>query len=227
MSDPSEVLRKCPLLAALTDDDIETLAQVARHVHAPRGESIWLHGGQVDFIGAIERGFVKMVRHESDGVEVVHEIFGPRQVFGLLGVLDGCGCPMNASAVTALDYWRIPKSTMEAVYVGNHAFKDQLIRKSSLRIHQKFSLMIHLAVGKADQRVAAILLVLLDSYGHQLDDGRWQVDVPLTRQEIAEMAGVTPETAIRIISRWQKEGWAETSDHHVIVERERLAAIAR
>jgi CRP-like cAMP-binding protein len=36
------------------------------------------------------------------------------------------------------------------------------------------------------------------------------IPIALSRQEIADLVGTTVETAIRILSRWQKEGIVET-----------------
>jgi len=46
-----------------------------------------------------------------------------------------------------------------------------------------------------EQRIASLLLMLASKLGTEL---------PFTRQEIAEMAGTTTETAIRVLSRLAK-----------------------
>lgn len=54
------------------------------------------------------------------------------------------------------------------------------------------------------------------------------MDVPLTRQEISELAGTTVESAIRVISRCQKLGWMQTLDRHIFLrEMDRLGATVR
>ena len=63
--------------------------------------------------------------------------------------------------------------------------------------------------GKIEQRMAAVLLILMESYGTSIRDGM-QVSVPLTRQDLSKMAGITVETAIRILSKWQKQGILRT-----------------
>jgi CRP/FNR family transcriptional regulator len=52
-------------------------------------------------------------------------------------------------------------------------------------------------VERADARLARILLMLVARIGDEL---------PFTRQEIADMGGVTVETAIRILSRFRHVG---------------------
>ena len=59
--------------------------------------------------------------------------------------------------------------------------------------------------GPVEARVAQSLLDLAETAG-SAEGQRAVIRVQLTRQEIADLAGTTVETAIRIMSRWSKEG---------------------
>ena len=51
--------------------------------------------------------------------------------------------------------------------------------------------------------------------------------VPLTRQELADIAGTTTETSIRIMSRWAKQPLVlSEKDGFVVVNRGALEALA-
>ena len=51
--------------------------------------------------------------------------------------------------------------------------------------------------------------------------------MPLTRQELADLTGTTIETAIRTMSRWQKDDLVRTEkDGFVIVNRDSLETVA-
>src|SRR5436189_2834149 len=81
--------------------------------------------------------------------------------------------------------------------------------------------LAHLA-GSAEQRAARLFLTLADRVGLSTPDG---VRIPLTlsRQEIADLLGTTLETAIRLMSRWQKEAIVLTEkDGFVIPEPAKL-----
>ena len=54
-----------------------------------------------------------------------------------------------------------------------------------------------------------------------------EIPLALSRQEIAESVGTTVESAIRVMSRWNREGVLVTGrDRFVIPDRERLKAAA-
>lgn len=211
-----EVLRSNSLLQALRPEQLESLASHCRLVWAERGEMIWYTGADVDYFGMSADGFIKMSKGCPSGTDVTLELMGPGQIFGLMGVITGTGCPLSAFAVTDLWYVRIPKRAFLEVYHDCVPIKDKLIHKSSLRLHGAVNLMARMSSGRVDERIAAILFVLAESYGRQDREGI-RLDCPLTRQEIAEMAGTTVESTIRVMSRWQRLGIISTSRQHVVI----------
>jgi CRP/FNR family transcriptional regulator, nitrogen oxide reductase regulator len=58
------------------------------------------------------------------------------------------------------------------------------------------------------QRVAAVLVML---------QGKMGAELAFTRQEIADMAGTTLETAIRILSQFKEQGIIDSSRGQIIV----------
>jgi len=214
------------LLDALTSDELESLTAVGRIVRASRGETIWSRGAEADFFGLAIDGFVKMVRSCASGADVTLELMGPGQVFGLMGTITGGGCPLSAMAVTDQWYLRIPKRAFLEIYERSVPMKDRLVRRTALRLHGFVDFMACLSTGRVDERIAAILLILADSHGHR-EEGRLSLRVPLTRQEIGEMAGTTVESTIRTMSRWQKAGLIETDHQFVsIIDERGLKAVA-
>ena len=62
-----------------------------------------------------------------------------------------------------------------------------------------------------------MLLILCDSFGEEHAKGTL-LNIPLTRQDIAEIAGTTVESTIRVMSKWQKAGWIATRSQHILVK---------
>ncbi len=58
-------------------------------------------------------------------------------------------------------------------------------------------------------------------------EGGVRIPLALSRQELADLLGTTIETAIRIMSRWGKEGLVRTEkDGFTILDREALEMLA-
>lgn len=222
---PLQVLELSAVLDALGATERSELAAVSRVVRARRGEVLWANGALTDFFGVSADGFVKMVRSCANGTDVTLELMGPGQVFGLMGTVTETGCPLSAIAVTDLNYLRIPKTKFLEIYRRSMPLKDQLIKKTALRLHGFVDFMARLSSGRIDERIAANLFILAESYGHR-KNGVLSLEVPLTRQEIAEMAGTTVESTIRTMSKWQKAGLITTNQHLItILDEKSLQAV--
>jgi CRP/FNR family transcriptional regulator len=197
--------------------EMEKLASVCRVVRVERGDMIWFSGADVDFFGICSDVFVKMVRSTCNGTDVTLELMGPGQSFGMSGAIAGTGCPLSAYAVTDGWYVRVPKQAFLELFNTNSLLKDRMLRRTIFRLHAAVDLTARMSSGRVDERIAAILFILAESYGHTNRDGV-RLDVPLTRQEISEMAGTTVESTIRVMSRWQKEGLVTTDHHYVTIK---------
>lgn len=210
------VLQSTTLLNSLPFEDMDRLAAMSHMAFAERGTAIWLHGSETDFFGVVGSGFVKMVRSNSTGQEVTAELMGPGQIFGLLGTVDGTGCPLSARAVADCWYLKVPKAQFLPIYNQRTTLKDHIVRRTTTRLRNAYDMMARMSTGRVEERIAAILLILAQSYG-RAEGKALLVDVPLTRQDIAEMAGTTVESTIRTMSRLQKEGVLETRSRRVLI----------
>lgn len=209
------VIQSCSALNSLTEHERLDLSRNSFLAYAERGEAIWLAGSPCEFFAVVGTGFVKMTRTTPQGSEISVELLGPGQCFGLLAALEGRAYPLSAIGVTNCWYLKVPCRTLKEMYSSNTQLRDQMLRSLTPRLIRAHEMMARMSSGKVEQRIAAVLLILGDSYGQLLQNGEIQLTVPLTRQDISEMAGTTIETCIRVISRWQKAGLV-TTDHQVI-----------
>ncbi|HLO97336.1 MAG TPA: Crp/Fnr family transcriptional regulator [Fimbriimonas sp.] len=211
-----EVLQRSALLDSLPEEHLAEVAARAKLATVARGETIWLKGSNLPFFGVVASCFVKMMRSSASGQDVTTELMGPGQVFGLLGAIDGSGCPQTAQAVCDTLYLKVERSHFLTVYNTDTILKDRLLSRTTQRLRGSYDLFAIMSTGKVDQRIAAILLILSESYGDSSPNGT-ELQVPLTRQDIAEMAGTTVETCIRTLSQWQRTGLVTTQQQRVTI----------
>lgn len=210
------VLRSCSVFSSLSDVDLGELSAYCHFEKARRGEALWAEGEAPPYFAAIASGFVRMVRSTSVGVDVTTEIFGPRQVCGLLGVVRGTGCPQTALAVCETLYVKVPADRFMVLYEENAGMKDLLLVRTSQRLVLAHSTFAQTTTSRAEVRLAQVISMLSDSYSEVLDGG-FRLTVPLTRQMLAEMSGMTVETVIRVLGEWKRQGLVRTSFKHIVV----------
>ncbi len=212
----SAVLKSCSMLNALSIEEQDQLASSGFMAYADRGEVIWLAGSPSHTVCIVGSGFIKMTRSTPQGVEVAMELLGPGQCFGLLVAIEGHEYPLTAAAVTKTWYLKIPTLLLKDIYSSNVNFKDHILRTLAPRLRKAHDMMARMSTGRMEQRLAAVLLILMDTYGQPQKVGI-RIEVPLTRQDLAEMAGTTVETAIRVMSKMQKEGVVKTDKQMITI----------
>lgn len=211
------VLQSCSVMNALSEAERDTLNERSFMAFAERGESIWLAGSSSEFFGVVGTGFMKMTRTTPQGAEVAVELLGPGQCFGLLAALEGRAYPLSAGAVTDCWYLKVPTRAFLDLYNSNIQLRDQMLRTLAPRLRKAHDMMARMSTGKVEQRIAAVLLILGESYGRTGKLGGVRLNVPLTRQDIAEMAGTTVETCIRVMSKWQKSNIVTTESQVITI----------
>jgi CRP/FNR family transcriptional regulator len=83
---------------------------------------------------------------------------------------------------------------------------------------ETYEVLKSIASGKVEERIAKLLIELGDKIGKETDEGYLVIEAPITRQDIAEMTGTTVETAIRIMSKWKKEGRIEAQRGKIVLK---------
>jgi CRP-like cAMP-binding protein len=218
---PSNIsaVEACSVLNALPAENRQAIAGESFMAYAARGEQIFQAGSPSETVGIVATGFVKMTKASATGQEMTVELLGPGQCFGLLVAIEGRAYPLSAVAVTNSWYLKTPSRVLLRYYQESGTFKDNVVRSIGPRLRKAHEMMARLSSSRVEERIAAVLLILAASYGVREQD-RVQLAVPLTRQDVAEMAGTTVETAIRTFSRWQKAGILETEQQRITILKE-------
>ncbi|MER3457798.1 MAG: hypothetical protein C4309_03385 [Chloroflexota bacterium] len=73
-----------------------------------------------------------------------------------------------------------------------------------------------LATERVERRVARTLLRLARQAGRKVENGVL-IDLPLSRQDLAEMTGTTLFTVSRVLSRWEQQGLVEAGRERVLI----------
>jgi CRP-like cAMP-binding protein len=210
------VIEACTMLNALSSDERLQMATTSFMAFAERGELIWSAGAPSEFVALVGTGFVKMTKSTIHGQEVAVELLGPGQALGILAAIEGRSFPLSAIAVTKSWYLKIPTRVLLPLYQQSPGLKDSLVRGLGPRLRKAHEMMTRMSSGTVEERLAAILFILSDSYGERCADGVL-LQVPLTRQDLSEMAGTTVETTIRVMSRWQKDAIVRTDSKVITI----------
>ena len=211
-----------PLLSALRKEDRELVAPLCRVRGYEKGETIFHEGEPADRIHFVVLGRVKIVK-SAGGRDVILEILGPGEPVGAVAVFERRPFPASAVTLEPSSILSIPEREFFALLENRPEMMRRLLAGLTYRLIMVNKRLADMT-GSAEYRAARLFLTLADRTGMPKDGGVF-IPLVLSRQEIADLIGTTLETAIRLMSRWQKESLVLTEkDGFVIPDREALEA---
>jgi CRP-like cAMP-binding protein len=227
----SNLLAQSALFASLPEGERWAVeGQLVRRVFE-RGEYLFFEGEPAEWLVFVAQGRVKMIKHSESGRETILATFGPGQIVGEVGVLVGDAYPATAQALEPTNTLGLRRAEYVDLVRGHPDLAWALIEELGRRLQRAHETIRSLAVEKVERRVARALLRMANTAGERLEDagapGAVRITVPLSRQDIADMAGTVIETAIRTMSKFQKQGLIETRDGRIVLlHPHKLVAIA-
>ncbi len=210
-------LRASRLFGRLDEALVAQLARNAVRRKFERRAAIWHAGDPATSFTIIVHGLVEIVRRGREGGETILGIFGPRESVGDMAALEMAPYPADALALTEVEMLFVPASTViEAMraHPDVAAAVNRSLIEHTRALQEKIKIV---TAGPVAQRLATLLLHLVDRFGDELDDGSLLVPVALSRSELARIVGATMETTIRAMSRWNKEGIVQTTPEGFVV----------
>ena len=191
-----------PLLSSLRKEDRDALAPLCRMRGYEKGEVIFREGDPADRIHFVHIGRVKIVK-AAGGRDVIIEILGPGEPVGAVAVFEKRPFPASAVALEPSGLLSIPEREFFALLEQRPQMMRAVLAGLTYRLMMVNKRLADMT-GSADARASRLFLTLADRVGTRRDSGLF-IPLPLSRQEIADLIGTTLETAIRLMSRWQKD----------------------
>ena len=201
----AEFLRSCTVFATLPAKEIDALSTLSHEERYRPRDYIFREGDSAQWLCIVRAGRVKIVKHSRTGKDVVFEILGPGEVFGGVAVIEKRPYPAAAQAVEPSVVLKFPRDAIVALTERYPSVIKELALTIGRRLRAAHDSVKSLAVDPVESRLAATLLRLAE----REDTGETRgLTLPfhLTRQSLADMSGTTVETAIRIVSRWSRDG---------------------
>ena len=212
----------------VSTEDRRHVLEVSHLRHFDRGALIFNEGDPSDFFTIALNGRVKVFRATAAGKEVILGIFASGEPLGAVAVYEERPFPASAMAIEAVDCLVISRQDFFGLLDAHPSLARGLLLSLTHRLMELTKRLTELTGGRVETRFARLFLKLADEIGRR-DEARGGLFVPmvLSRQELADLTGTTIETAIRIMSRWNKEGVLLTDKAgFVLVDTEALRSAA-
>ena len=220
-----KILSRVPFFTQLSNEEVSKVNELFQEQGYSSGESITFAGDPATHLYVVAVGKVKLIRHTLSGQDIVLDMLTPGELFGSLSVLGDDEYQDTAQAQTNCCVLAITAETFQTVLQRYPAVALSALNMVTYRLKEAYETVRRLSAHSVEQRIAAALLKLAEKVGEQQTEGLL-IQVPLSRQDLAEMTGTTTETASRVMSQFQKDGFIRTGRQWVaITDYDNLSAI--
>jgi CRP-like cAMP-binding protein len=211
-----ELLARVPWFAAIGDDALRQVAAEARTRHVEAGAAFFREGEPAAALFVVEQGSVKLTQLSPEGHQVVLRLVGPGEPFGGVSAFGGATYPATAEAVIESRAFEWPGAVMAGLMERHPKVAMNALRYVAARLHELQVQYRQLATEKVERRIARALLRLVQQAGTRVERGVL-IDLPLSRDDIAQMTGTTLFTVSRVVSRWEEAGILDAGRQQLVI----------
>ena len=212
-----ELVRQSSLFKEISSDGFKHVIEVGVLRSTEEDGFFFMQGDPATHAYVLVEGRVKMIQITPNGQQITLRIMTPGQTYGGIALLNPrAGYPATAQAVensTALawDTQHLRQLVEKEPSISLNVMSLMHGYISELQERQKA-----LVTDRVEQRIARVLLKLAAQSGKKIDDGVL-IDLPITRQDIAEMSGTTLYTVSRTLNEWDRGGLLEIGRERVVI----------
>jgi CRP/FNR family transcriptional regulator, polysaccharide utilization system transcription regulator len=191
-----------------------------------RGQLLFMAGTPAHALFVVRTGRVKVYRTGRSGQEQVLRLLGPGEVIGYRPLLANETYVASAEAVSDSVVCVIPASTVRELLRDEPQTALELLAKLARELRLSEDLMMDLIHRPVRQRIARLLIMLLDDNRRAADPAVLHSQ-HLRRQDMAKMVGTTPESFSRALRDFSQRGIVDlTRDRIVVRDRALLHRVA-
>lgn len=189
-----------PYRHLLTDSEMDLLIKQSNIIRYRKKEIIFRQSARTSHIILILNGLVKIVKESRKEKEVILKLAKKGQFIGLLSVMGDQIYQYSATAIEDIEVCMIDINAFRNVLINNGRFGLQIINIISREGLYIFNRLLSQTHKQLPGRLADVLLYFSNEIYNST-----RFTFPLTRKELAELAGTTKESFIRTLSEYKHD----------------------
>jgi CRP/FNR family transcriptional regulator len=217
-----QLISSIPLFQGLPKDQIDDLSMIVTDQSFRKGEIIFSEGDEGTGFYVVITGRVKIFKLSFEGKEQILHIFGPGEIFGEVPVFTGAHFPANAEIMEESRIFFFPRDSLIALIKKNPSLALNMLAILSKRLRRFTALIDDLSLKEVPGRLAAYLLYLSEQ-----QKGSKELELKITKGQLASLLGTIPETLSRILGKMASQGLIESDGPRIrILDPEALRELA-
>ncbi len=184
----------------LTSDEIEKLLKNSNVVQYNKRDVIFKQNTRTSHIMYVVSGLVKIYKTSRNNKSLSLSILSEGSFLSLFSIFGHDLFQCSASSVDSSQILMIDYATFASIIQQNGGFSLMLIKKLSQDGNYLTNRLMSLFHKQLPGRIAEVILYFSEQIYHKNE-----FEFPLTREELAELAGTTKESFIRTINEFKHD----------------------
>ena len=187
-----------PPSPARVDGDLIALQNIGTKLRFHHNQTIFNEGDPAEHAYKVLSGAVRLCKHLADGRRQIVQFLFPGDLFSFMEL---AGHSLTAEAVN--DVILISYLQRQIIHLGaqDPSLRERFVVLMSQRLHRMHDHLMLLGRQTALERVSSFLLSLRERTCTKEDA---PLDVPMSRQDIADYLGLTIETVCRVLAKLRR-----------------------
>lgn len=193
------------LFKTLTKSELESLSFWSKKRIYKKGTIIVSEGNKRNFIYIVKKGRVKLYKSSNEGGSTILEVKGDNSVLGLVILFSDLPNPTTIMTLEDSVIYLVKTSDLENLVLSNPKFAASVIKTLGNQLLNSQNKVKDVTLDDSYTKVLKLLYYLSRDFGVKLDNDLIEIDLVLTRSDMASIIGVSRETLSRILSQLSKE----------------------
>lgn len=207
----------------LTTEELEMLVKEKRHVTFNAGETILKQNTSASHVVCIKRGLAKIIAEGEGDKKLILRLVATHSILTGGGIFIDEIRHFTVQAVTQVDCCFIDSEKIYELVSNNSQFAFELLKLNNKQNIQMLNNLVGITQKYMPGRVSDLLLYLRNEIFLCNP-----FDTRLSRQELADMTGMTMESFIRILKEFKSSGIISVDGSNIhILDEDALQLISR
>ena len=210
--------RNQSILRHLDANELAYLEAASEIRHYNKGEIIFLQGKYIEGCYLLVSGVIKQFKTGIEGREYIIRLTNPFCLLGFRSILNDEPACHTSTVLVDSDVCYIPTECLQRLIKTNGNFALELLQIICRELEESHSLLTDIAQKSLRQLMAELLLMLKNKFGV---DRNGNLNILLSREELANCVGTATESVIRLLSEFKAEGYIDVSAKKIAIINEK------
>ena len=204
------------LFAGLEAGEIERVVQAGRIRRVEGGAYLYFQGDSASHLHVLLAGNIRLSQLTPEGQQIILRYASAGEAFGIIAALSGTRYPVTAQAVEECLVFAWEESEMSGLMLAIPRLALNALKILAARTREFQDRIRELSTERVERRIARAVLRLARQSGRKIETGVL-LDLPVSRQDLAELTGTTLYTVSRTLSQWESQSLIKSGREEIII----------